>query len=128
MKRDEIISQVKKLSKNIKKGDSIRLLYDGKELARYDFIEWSRDSNTPENWITQCVCFDIDIHGRDINKCEIRFVPAGQKRYRVKFHKEVIVEVPVDYDEAQIIEAACDEVTRGDAYVTKEDVKAVIEM
>lgn len=50
------------------------------------------------------------------------------KKFRVKFHKEIIVEVPDDFDSEQIIEAACDEVTRGDAYVTKEDVKAVIEM
>ena len=50
------------------------------------------------------------------------------KKFRVKFHKEIIVEVPDDFDEYEIIEKACDEVTCGDAYITKEDVKAVVEV
>ena len=50
------------------------------------------------------------------------------KKFRVKFHKEIIVVVPDDFDSQQIIEQACDEVINGDAYITKEDVKSVIEI
>ncbi len=66
--------QVKKIAKTIKKGDSIILLYDGSELSRYDYVERSIDSKSPEDWINQCLCFDVKLRGRDINKCEIKFV------------------------------------------------------
>lgn len=50
------------------------------------------------------------------------------KKFKVKFHKEVIVEVPDDADDYQVIEAACDEVTTGDAYITKEDVLSAVQI
>lgn len=75
MTEKEIKSEVKKLAKKLqKKGDAIVLLYEGQELGRCDFIEWSPDCKTPGEWINQCLCFDVKLRGRDINKCEIKFV------------------------------------------------------
>lgn len=76
-KEQEIKREVKKISKNIKKGDAIVLLCESHEIARYEFDEWSIDSKTPEDWITGCIVFEVKYANRDINKCKIKFEPAA---------------------------------------------------
>ena len=69
----KLIRQIRKISKTIQCGESIDLMYDGESVARYDFVEWSIDSKTPEQWLRGCICFEIDLKGRDISKVELRY-------------------------------------------------------
>lgn len=71
----KLIRQIRQISKAIKRGESIDLIYDGEVLpdCRYNFTEWSIDSKTPEQWLRGCLVFEIDLKGRDINKVELRY-------------------------------------------------------
>ena len=64
--------EIKKIDKKLKRGDRIELLYDGEEIARYDFTERSIDCKTPLQWLRGCFVFEIDLEGRDINKVTLR--------------------------------------------------------
>lgn len=64
--------QVKRIDKKLKCGDRIELLYDGEEIARYDYFERSIDSKTPLEWLRGCYVFDITLKGRDINKVSLK--------------------------------------------------------
>ena len=70
--------QIKKIEKIIESGDRIDLMYEGKSIAEYDFTEWSIDSKTPHHWLIGCLCFEVRLKGRDINKVEIKFTQAKQ--------------------------------------------------
>ena len=65
--------QVIKISGTIKSGESINLIYDGEVIAKYEFTEWSIDSKTPLEWLRLCLCFDINLKGRDINKVSLKY-------------------------------------------------------
>lgn len=69
----KLIKQIKQIEKTIKRGESIDLMYDGQSIANYDFVEWSIDCKTPEQWLRGCICFEISLKGRDINKVELRY-------------------------------------------------------
>ena len=69
----KLIRQIKRISKTIKRGESIDLMYDGQSIANYDFVEWSIDSKTPEQWLRGCLCFEISLKGLDINKVELKY-------------------------------------------------------
>ena len=69
----KLIKQIKQIEKTIKRGESIDLIYDGQSITNYDFVEWSIDCKTPEQWLRGCICFEISLKGRDINKVELRY-------------------------------------------------------
>lgn len=69
----KLIRQIRKIEKTIQCGDTIDLMYEGKSIASYEFVEWSIDSNTPEQWLRGCICFEIGLKGLDINKVELRY-------------------------------------------------------
>ena len=69
----KLIKQIRQIEKTIKRGENIDLMYDGQSIANYEFVEWSNDSKTPEQWLRGCICFEIDLKGRDISKVELRY-------------------------------------------------------
>lgn len=69
----KLIRQIRRISKTIKRGESIDLMYDSQSIANYEFTEWTIDSKTPEQWLRGCICFEIDLKGRDISKVELRY-------------------------------------------------------
>ena len=75
---DKLERQIKKIEKVIERGDRIDLMYEGESIAEYDFTEWSIDSKTPYHWLIGCLCFEVRLKGRDINKVEIKFTQAKQ--------------------------------------------------
>lgn len=70
--KKKLEQQIKRIDKKLECGDSIELLYDGEEIARYDFTERSIDCKTPLHWLRGCFCFEIDLKGRDINKVSLK--------------------------------------------------------
>lgn len=68
-----LIRRIRRIEKTIKRGDTIDLMYEGKSLANYEFVEWSIDSKTPEQWLRCCLCFEIDLKGRNINKVSLKY-------------------------------------------------------
>lgn len=69
----KLIRQIRRIEKTIQCGESIDLMYDGQSIANYDFVEWSIDCKTPEDWLRGCIFFEIKYRGRDINKVELRY-------------------------------------------------------
>jgi hypothetical protein len=69
----KLIRQIKRVSKTIKRGESIDLMYDGQSIANYEFTEWTIDSKTPEDWLRGCIFFVIKYRGRDINKVSLKY-------------------------------------------------------
>lgn len=67
--------EIKKIDKKLKRGDRINLMYEGNSIAQYDFTERTIDSKTPLQWLRGCLCFDINLKGRDINKVELKYTP-----------------------------------------------------
>jgi len=65
--------EINKIAKTIKCGESINLIYDGEVIAKYEFTEWSIDSKTPLQWLRLCLCFDINLKRRDINKVSLKY-------------------------------------------------------
>jgi hypothetical protein len=65
--------EINKIDKQLKCGDSIELMYDGKSVAKYDFVERSIDCKTPLQWLRGCLAFDISLKGRDINKVTLKY-------------------------------------------------------
>lgn len=66
-------SKIRRLSKNLGKGDTFELLYDGESIAKYEFTEWSIDAKTPIDWLRGCLVFCVLLEGRDINRVSLRF-------------------------------------------------------
>ncbi len=64
--------EIKKIDKKLKRGDRIELLYNGEEIARYDYFERSIDCKTPLQWLRSCLCFEISLKGRDISKVALK--------------------------------------------------------
>jgi hypothetical protein len=71
--KKKLIRQIREIEKTIERGDTIDLMYEGKSLANYDFVEWSIDGKTPEQWLRGCLCFEISLKGLDINKASLKF-------------------------------------------------------
>ena len=72
MNRKQLENRIKKFQKTMQKGDSAELRYEGETLGRYDFDgELTIDSKTPLQWLRQCLCFDVEFRGRDIEKVEL---------------------------------------------------------
>lgn len=69
----KLIRQIRKIEKTIQCGDTIDFMYEGESLANYEFVEWSIDSKTPEDWLRGCLCFEIRFKKRDINKVSLKF-------------------------------------------------------
>lgn len=69
----KLIKQIKQIEETIKRGESIDLMYDGQSIAKYEFVEWSIDCKTPEQWLRGCLVFEIGLKGRDINKVELKY-------------------------------------------------------
>ena len=67
--------EIKKIDKKLKRGDRINLMYEGNSIAQYDFTERTIDSKTPLQWLRICLCFDIILERRDINKVELKYTP-----------------------------------------------------
>ena len=65
--------EIRKIDKQLKCGDSIELMYDDESVAKYDFVERSIDCKTPLEWLRLCLCFDINLKGRDINKVSLKY-------------------------------------------------------
>jgi hypothetical protein len=65
--------EIRKIDKKLKCGDSIELMYDGESVAKYDFVERSIDSKTPLQWLRGCLCFEISLKCRDINKVALKY-------------------------------------------------------
>lgn len=72
-KQEKLEAKIKRLSKNLKKGDTFELIYNGLSVASYEFTEWSADAKTPLNWLQQCLCFCIHLKDRDINKVRLKY-------------------------------------------------------
>ena len=68
--------EIKKYDKKLKRGDRIELLYDGEQIAKYDFFERSIDSKSPLQWLRGCLAFDISLKGRDISKVSLKLSKA----------------------------------------------------
>ena len=69
----KLIRQIRRIERTIQCGGSIDLIYDGEVIAKYEFLEWSIDCKTPEQWLRGCLVFEIDLKGRDISKVELRY-------------------------------------------------------
>lgn len=65
--------KIKKIEKKIEKGDVLEFLYDGELVGSYEFTEWSIDAKTPLQWFRGCVCFEITMEGRDMDKVSVKF-------------------------------------------------------
>lgn len=65
--------EIRKIDKQLKCGDSIELMYDGESIAKYEFTERSIDCKTPLQWLRGCLCFEISLKGRDINKVTLKY-------------------------------------------------------
>lgn len=73
MNQKQLETKIKRLSKNLEKGDTFELLYDGESIAKYEFVEWSIDAKTPIDWLRGCLVFEVSLRGRDINKVSLNF-------------------------------------------------------
>ena len=69
----KLIRQIRKIEKAIQCGDTIDLMYEGESIANYEFVEWTIDSKTPEQWLRCCLCFEINLKGRNINKVSLKY-------------------------------------------------------
>lgn len=65
--------EIKKIDKQLKCGETIDLIYDGDKITQYEFTERSIDCKTPLQWLRGCLCFDISLKGRDINKVTLKY-------------------------------------------------------
>lgn len=73
-KKKQLEKQVKAFERKCQSGDTINLNYEGKCIATYKFTEWTLDSKTPSHWLNGCLCFEISLEGRDINKVELEII------------------------------------------------------
>lgn len=73
MNQKQLESKIKRLSKNLKKGDSFELLYDGRSIGTYEFTEWTIDSKTPLDWLRGCIVFGVILKDRDIEKVQLKY-------------------------------------------------------
>ena len=73
MNKKQLESKIRKLSKNLEKGDTFELFYDGESIAKYEFVEWSIDAKTPIGWLRECLTFGVSLRGRNINKVSLNF-------------------------------------------------------
>ena len=73
MTQKELEKEIRKISKRIKRGDAIKMLYDGEEIASYEFVDWSIDSKNPIDWLRGCLCFEISLKNRSIEKVSLKF-------------------------------------------------------
>lgn len=73
MSQKQLENRINRLSKNLKKGDSFELLYNGRCIATYTFTEWSADAKTPIDWLRECIAFLITLKDRNINNCSILY-------------------------------------------------------
>lgn len=73
MDKKQLESKIRKLSKNLEKGDTFELFYDGESIAKYEFVEWSIDAKAPIDWLRGCLTFEVSLRGRDINKVSLNF-------------------------------------------------------
>lgn len=76
MTKRQLENQIRRFSAEIKKGDTINMIYDGEIIANYQFEEWSIDSKTPYDWLIGCLVFVVQLKGRDINKICLEFIKA----------------------------------------------------
>lgn len=76
MTKRQLENQVRRFSTEIKKGDTINMIYDGKIIADYQFEEWSIDSKTPYDWLIGCLIFQVQLKGRDTKKVSLEFIKA----------------------------------------------------
>ena len=76
MTKRQLENQVRRFSTEIKKGDTINMIYDGEIIADYQFNEWSIDSKTPYDWLIGCLIFQIQLKGRDTKKVSLEFIKA----------------------------------------------------
>ena len=65
--------KIEKIEKKIKYGDVLEFLYDGGFIGSYMFTEWSIDSKTPLQWFRGCMCFEVTMKGRDMDKVTVKF-------------------------------------------------------
>lgn len=71
--KQKLERQLKNALRKINSGDSFQLMYEGEEIARYDYDGWSPDCKTPIQWLRLCFVFEIDLRGRDLSKVELVF-------------------------------------------------------
>lgn len=72
MTEKKLISEVKAWGKQNAIGDVLQLEYEGQILGEYKVSDyWYADSKTPEQWIRGCIAFEIELKGRDIEKCTL---------------------------------------------------------
>ena len=76
MTKRQLENQVRRFSTEIKKGDTINMIYDGEIIADYQFEEWSIDSKTPYDWLIGCLIFQVQLKGRDTKKVSLEFIKA----------------------------------------------------
>ena len=76
MTKRQLENQVRRFSTEIKKGDTINMIYDGEIIANYQFDEWSIDSKTPYDWLIGCLIFQVQLKGRDTKKVSLEFIKA----------------------------------------------------
>lgn len=69
----KLVRKIEDIEDTIKMGDKLFLNYDGKQVADYQFVEWSRDAKTPTDWFRECVCFEVTLKGLDPTKVDITF-------------------------------------------------------
>ena len=70
---NKLLRKIGKIEDTIQMGDKLFFNYDGKQVADYQFVEWSRDSKPPTDWFRECVCFEVTLRGLDPTKVEISF-------------------------------------------------------
>lgn len=71
MNQKQLENKIIRLSRNIKKGDSFELLYNGSCIANYEFEDWAFDSKTPLEWLRGCIVFLVTLQNRDIEKVQL---------------------------------------------------------
>jgi hypothetical protein len=69
----KLMGKIEDIENTIKMGDKLFFNYDGKQVAEYQFVEWSMDSKSPMDWFKGCVCFEVTMKGLDPTKVDIAF-------------------------------------------------------
>ena len=73
-KKNQLIKEAKSLARNHNSG-TIQMLCDGNVIGTYDLpYNGCIDMKSPEMWARQCICFDVELRGRNINNVELKHI------------------------------------------------------
>lgn len=73
-KKNQLINGAKSIARGHNSG-TIQMLCDGKVIGTYDLpYDGSIDMKSPEMWARQCICFGVELKGKNINNVELKHI------------------------------------------------------